>query len=222
MRSRACSTRVATTRSRPRPRFRGTSHRVAFPIAIVAGIVLVVCAHDARAAISVAIYGALLAGMFGTSATLHRADWRPRMFGWLRRADHAMIFAFIAGTYTPLCVVGIGGSAGTRLLALAWTGGGLGILRAMLWPHAPRAITAGLFVLVGWVALVYLPEMHAALDPRSFAFMIAGGVAYTIGAVIYLVRWPDPIPAMFGYHEVFHVFVIAGCACHFVAIAHVI
>ncbi len=204
-----------------RPRLRGVSHRVAFFVAIGAAIGLVASAREGGA-IPTAIYGALLAGMLGTSATLHRADWTPRMFGWLRRADHAMIFAFIAGTYTPLCVIGIGGTAGMRLLALAWTGAGLGILRALVWPHAPRVITSVLYVAVGWVVLAYLPTVHAALDPIAFAALVAGGIAYTIGAAVYASRWPDPSPAVFGYHEVFHALIIVGCACHFVAVARVV
>jgi hemolysin III len=204
-----------------RPRFRGVSHRIAFYVAIAAGIGLVASAREGSA-IPTAIYGALLAGMFGTSATLHRADWRPRAFGWLRRADHAMIFAFIAGTYTPLCVIGIGGTAGMRLLALAWIGAGLGILRALVWPHAPRVITSLLYVGVGWVVLAYLPTVRAALDPIAFGALVAGGVTYTIGAAVYASRWPDPAPAVFGYHEVFHALIIIGCACHFVAVARVV
>jgi hemolysin III len=198
------------------------SHRIAFYVAIAAGLGLVASARDARAAGASAIYVALLAGMFGVSATLHRADWGPRAFGWLRRADHAMIFAFIAGTYTPLSVLGVGGTAGTHLLALAWTGAGLGILRALLWPHAPRVVTSLLYVAVGWVVLAYLPAVRAALDPIAFAALVAGGVAYTIGAAVYASRRPDPWPDVFGFHEVFHALIIVGCACHFVAIARVV
>src|SRR4051812_28873544 len=174
-----------------RPRLRGVSHRIAFHVAICAGAILVATAGAPRAMAATAIYATLLAGMFGVSATLHRADWRGRTFDWLRRADHAMIFAFIAGTYTPLCVLGIGGAAGAHLLALAWTGAGLGILRALLWPHAPRAVTSLLFVAVGWVAVAYFPAVHAALDPVAFGLTIAGGVWFTVGALVYLTRRPD-------------------------------
>jgi hemolysin III len=212
---------VAVPIATPRPRLRGVSHRIAFYVAIAAAIGLVASAREG-AAIPAAIYGALLAGMFGTSATLHRADWRPRAFGWLRRADHAMIFAFIAGTYTPLAVIGVGGTAGMRLLALAWTGAGLGILRALVWPHAPRVVTSLLYVAVGWVVLAYLPTVRAALDPIAFGALVAGGVTFTVGAAVYASRWPDPAPAVFGYHEVFHAMIIVGCTCHFVAVARVV
>ncbi len=200
-----------------RPRLRGVSHRIAFHVAIWAGVILIVTTRSVAAA----IYATLLAAMFGVSATLHRADWRGRTFDWLRRADHAMIFAFTAGTYTPLCLLGIGGPVGTRLLALAWGAAGLGILRAILWPHAPRVITSVLFVCVGWVVVAYFPEVHAALDPVAFVLTIAGGAWFTIGAVVYLTKWPDPSPRVFGYHEVFHLLIIVGCACHFAAVARV-
>ncbi len=204
-----------------RPKLRGVTHQVAFYLAVIAGVVLVACSPDARTRIATGIYAALLAGMFGVSATLHRTDWGPRAFGWLRRADHAMIFACIAGTYTPFCVLGIADPAGTRLLILAWSAAGLGILRAALWPHAPRWITSALFVAVGWVVIAYGPEVHAALDPTAFWLLMAGGVWFTLGAMVYLFRRPDPWPQVFGFHEVFHVMIILGCACHFVGVAHV-
>ncbi|HEU4730138.1 MAG TPA: hemolysin III family protein [Kofleriaceae bacterium] len=207
--------------SSARPRLRGASHRVAFPVAIVAGALLVAHARDLRTAIVVAVYVALLAGMFGVSATLHLRDRGPRAFGWLRRADHAMIFACIAGTYTPFCVLGLGPQDGMRLLILEWCAAGLGMLRALLWPHAPRAISSALYVAVGWLMLAYLPEVRAALDPSGFALLVSGGASFTIGAAVYLFRRPDPSPAVFGYHEVFHALIIVGCACHFAAIARI-
>jgi hemolysin III len=205
----------------PRPRWRGVSHRVAFYVALVAGAVLVARAGDPRAKAVTAIYAALLAGMLGVSATLHRRDWPPRAMAWLRRADHAMIFAFIAGTYTPLCVLGIDSATSTRLLVLAWSAAGLGIVRALVWPHAPRVISSSLFVAVGWVVLAYFPEARAGLDPVAFTLLVAGGVWFTVGAAVYALRRPDPWPTLFGYHEVFHALIIVGCVCHFAAVAHV-
>lgn len=202
----------------PRPRFRGVSHRIAFHIAIVAGIVLVASATGAHAFAATAIYAVTLAGMLGTSATLHRRDWGPRAFEVLRRADHAMIFALMGGTYTAFCVLGVPPPAGPRLLVLAWCASGLGILRAVLWPHAPRAVTSGLYVVVGWVVVAYLPEVHAGLDPTAFALLLVGGIAFTLGAVVYLIRWPDFSPHVFGYHEVFHLMIILGCTCHFAGV----
>ena len=209
---------MALTSPGARPRLRGVSHHIAFYVALVSGAVLVARTGDPRATVATAIYATLLAGMFGVSAALHRSDWGPRAFGWLRRADHAMIFACIAGTYTPLCVLGVGSSGGTRLLVLAWSAAGVGIVRAVVWPHAPRLISSALFVAVGWVVVAYFPEVHAALDPVAFALVIAGGACFTVGAAMYLFRWPDPWPEVFGYHEVFHALIILGCTCHFAAV----
>jgi hemolysin III len=208
----------------PRPRLRGVSHRIAFYVTVIAGSILVANAPDRRSRIATLVYVCLLAGMFGVSATLHRRDWGPRAYGLLRRADHAMIFACIAGTYTPFCVLALGldTPGGSQLLALAWAAAGLGILRALLWPHAPRVITSTLFVIVGWVAVGHVSDIHAALDPVAFGFLVAGGIVLTIGAVVYLVRRPDPWPEVFGYHEVFHMIVNLGIACHFVAVTRVV
>lgn len=201
---------------------RGVSHRIAFYVALVLGAALVALAGDRTAMAVAALYAGCLAGMFGVSASLHRRDWGPRAFNWLRRADHAMIFACIAGTYTPFCVLGLPPETGTKLLILAWAAAGLGILRAACWPHAPRAVTASLFVLVGWVVLAYLPEVHAGLAPLPFTLLMTGGAWFTVGAVIYLTKRPDPWPTVFGYHEIFHGMVVLGCACHFVAVAHLV
>jgi hemolysin III len=132
-----------------------------------------------------------------------------------------MICVFIAGSYTPLCLLGLDRAVGHRLLALVWTGAALGILRAVLWPRAPRAIAAAMYVAIGWIAVVYLPELTSSLDPISTSLLLIGGGCYTIGAVVYATRRPDPVPAVFGYHEVFHALVIVACGCHFAAIARV-
>ncbi|MBA3538873.1 MAG: hemolysin III family protein, partial [Deltaproteobacteria bacterium] len=135
-----------------KPRLRGVSHQIAFYVAVVSGVTLVAAlAFSGRTIGAITVYAIFLAGMFGVSASFHRNDWGPRAFGWWRRADHSMIFACIAGTYTPLCLLALEPPTSTRLLTLAWTGAGLGILRAMFWPGAPRLITALLYVAVGWV-----------------------------------------------------------------------
>jgi hemolysin III len=202
----------------PRPKYRGVSHRIAFHCAYVAGILLVVFARSGTRAV-VALYALGLTAMFGLSATLHRADWAPRAYAWLRRADHAGIFFCIACTYTPFAVLGLGGPSGHKLLLLAWVVSGAGMLRALLWPHAPRAITAACFVAAGWVVAAYLPEFHAACEPTTFLFILIGGILFTLFAVVYLVKWPDPWPMTFGYHEVFHLGIIVACSWHFVAVA---
>jgi hemolysin III len=212
---------MALNHAGARPRLRGVSHHIAFYVALVSGAVLIAGAGDRRTMAVIALYVVCLASMFGASALLHRSDWGPRAFAWLRRIDHAMIFACIAGTYTPFCVLGLDSPAGTRLLILVWSAAGLGIGRALLWPHAPRAVSSALYVVVGWVMLVYFPEVHAGLAPAAFALLVIGGAVFTIGAVVYLLRRPDPWPTVFGYHEVFHVLIVLGCVCHFAAIERV-
>ena len=212
---------MALHSSGARPRLRGVSHHIAFYVALASGAVLIAGTGDRRTMAVVALYVVSLASMFGASALLHRRDWGPRAFAWLRRIDHAMIFACIAGTYTPFCLLGLDSPAGTRLLILVWSAAGLGILRALLWPHAPRAVSSILYVVVGWVMVVYFPEVHAALAPAAFTLLVTGGAVFTIGALVYLLRRPDPWPTVFGYHEVFHVLIVLGCICHFAAIAFV-
>ncbi len=214
---------MARAATYPRPKLRGVSHRYAFFLALIVGTILVAQTPDPRSKVATIVYVILLAGMFGVSATLHSRDWAPRPYGWLRRADHAMIFACIAGTYTPFCMVALRDSpGGTRLLALAWAAAGIGIVRALLWPHAPRMITSTLFVIVGWIALGHIDEIRAALDALGFGLLVAGGVVLTIGAVVYQLRRPDPWPEVFGYHEVFHMIINLGIACHFVAVARLV
>jgi hemolysin III len=203
-----------------KPRLRGVSHEIAFYVAICAGIVLLVTA-DARSVGATGVYVVALAAMLGISASYHRVDWSPRLHVWWGRADHAMIFAFIAATYTPLCLLGLDHTTGHRLLALVWIGAGLGIVRAVVWPRAPRAISSALYVAVGWVIAAYAPEVCAAFDRTSLALILLGGACFTVGAVVYATRRPDPAPAVFGYHEVFHALVVVACACHFAVVARV-
>jgi hemolysin III len=200
-----------------RPHLRGVSHRYACWAAIGAGIELVAVALPGRR-LACAVYALGLVAMYGVSATLHRGGWSPRALTALRRADHSTIFLCIAATYTPFSLLGLGGDAGMRLLALAWLACGLGAIRALAWPHAPRLITSTSYVAAGWVVLADLDALRAALDPTTYGLALGGGVIYTLGAVTYLFRWPDPWPRTFGYHEVFHVLIIVGSACHFAAV----
>lgn len=200
------------------PALRGVSHQLAFLCAAGAGAVLVATSRTANAALATAIYAASLVAMFGVSATYHRLARSPRARAFWQRADHATIFLFIAGTYTPICLLALGGSTGHRLLALVWTGAAAGALQAICWPRAPRALTAGLYVALGWAMLAYRDGVAAALGAAPQTLLVIGGVLYTIGAIVYALRRPDPAPHVFGYHEVFHVLVIAASVCHFVAV----
>ncbi len=209
---------MSTEILRAPPRLRGVSHQFAFFVALGAGAALLALTGRWP----VAVYAVTLAALFGVSASYHRGGWRPAARRWWQRADHATIFTFIAGTYTPLCALGIGGTDGLRLLVVIWTGAVLGAMRALVWPTAPRWIAAALYVLLGWSVLVYLPVVAATTGALALAAIIAGGVLYTVGALTYALRWPDPAPRVFGYHEVFHALVIAAAICHFAAVVLVL
>jgi hemolysin III len=152
------------------------------------------------------------------SALYHRPTWGPRARLWMRRLDHSAIFLLIAGTFTPICLL-VGDRRARVMLAVVWVGAGLGILRALLWPRAPRALATGLYLLLGWAAVPLVPAMYRAIGPVSLGLLAGGGLLYSIGAVIYATRRPDPFPRVFGYHEVFHALVVAAAGLHFAVAA---
>lgn len=202
-----------------KPHLRGVSHEVAFFLALIAGGWLVATAASRLAIAVTAIYAVTLALMLGVSASYHRGNRSPIAELRWKRADHAMIFLFVAGTYTPICVLGIGGVPGMRILALVWIAAVLGALRALLWVRAPRGVATALYIVQGWLMIAYWPDVRSALATTVLRLLVAGGILYTVGALVYALRRPDPLPRWFGYHEVFHTFVIAACVCHFLLIA---
>jgi hemolysin III len=139
----------------------------------------------------------------------------------MKRVDHSAIFLLIAGTYTPLCLL-LGEPQGTVMLAIVWGGALLGIVRCVLWLEAPKWLGAGIYVLLGWIILPVLGDVRSAVGATGILLLAAGGVAYSVGAVVYATRWPDPAPRIFGYHEVFHALVIAAAACHFAVVFQVV
>ncbi|BDG07918.1 PAQR family membrane homeostasis protein TrhA [Anaeromyxobacter paludicola] len=211
------SHRAESVAPRVKPLLRGVSHEVAAAVAVVAWIVLLARAEVPRASAAATVYGVSLFTLFGTSALYHRPNWAPGPRLWLRRLDHSAIFVLIAGTYTPFCLL-LGGRRGLALLAIAWGGALVGILRAMIWPRAPRGIAVALYLLLGWVIVPLLPQLHASLGTAGVVLLAAGGLLYTGGALIYATRRPDPFPRIFGYHEVFHALVIAAAACHYAVV----
>lgn len=213
---------VGQIRNSLKPRLRGVSHQIGFFVAIAAGTWLIATASSGLAVAATAIYAITLAMMLGVSASYHRVNRPPMAERRWKRADHAMIFLFVAGTYTPICVLGIGGVPGMRLLVLVWVGAALGALRALLWVRAPRVIATAFYVALGWLMVAYWPHVRAALGPMPLTLILVGGILYTIGAFVYALRRPDPSPRWFGYHEVFHSFVIVACVCHFVGISHIV
>ena len=204
------------------PRLRGVFHQYAFFAAVAAGVVLVALADGMRERVAVWVYAAALAAMFGASALYHRFPWRSagrRL--WARRVDHAMIFVFIAGTYTPFAVLALTGATQVAVLVTVWAGALLGLVLNLVWIHAPRGISAIAYLAVGWVGVGAIPQLFAAGIAAGVLLAVGGGL-YTIGALAYATTWPNPVPAWFGFHEVFHVLVVAAAATQFVAVSLVV
>jgi hemolysin III len=203
----------------PRPRFRGVIHQWSFFVALAAGAALVAWAPAGRATAASAVYAVALAGLLGTSALYHRITWQPRARAWLRRLDHSMIFVLIAGTYTPFAVLVLDGSVRDVVLVGVWIGAAAGIVFTLLWVDAPKWLAATAYVALGWFSIIAVPQIADRAGAGALILLGLGALAYTAGAVIYVWRRPDPRPATFGYHEIFHVLVVVAAAAHFAAVA---
>jgi hemolysin III len=201
------------------PLLRGVSHAYAFWFALVAACTLVVLAPDAAARTAAGIYGAGLCALFAGSGLYHRWRWDPRWRPLLRRVDHSTIFVFIAASYTPVALLVLDGTLRVVVLGVVWAGALAGVFFSIFWIEAPRWLTAGTYLALGWVAIITIPDLAERLPGPPLALLAAGGVLYTIGAVVYALRRPNPWPRTFGFHEVFHAFVIVAAAAHFVAMA---
>jgi hemolysin III len=207
----------------PKPLLRGVFHQWAFFAAFAAGIVLVILADGGRERFASWVYAAALAAMFGTSAVYHRVDWRtPTRRAWARRLDHSTIFVFIAGTYTPFALLAFEGATAVGLLAVVWCAAVFGLAVSLCWIDAPTWAVTAAYLFVGWAGVLSAPQLFSKLGIAAAVLVIAGGILYTAGAVIYALRRPDPVPAVFGYHELFHVLVIAAAAAQFVAVSLVV
>jgi hemolysin III len=203
-----------------KPRLRGVSHEWAFFVSLVAGGGLVVAAPSGHARIAVAIYAFSLSALLGTSALYHRVNWRrPEIRRWMRRLDHSMIFLLIAGTVTPFAVLVMDGPWANALLIAVWAGAGAGIVVELVWVEAPKWATAAVYLTVGWIGALGFPAIVVGAGLGAGVLIAVGGLLYTAGAVVYARQRPDPNPAVFGYHEIFHVLVIAAAAVHFAAVA---
>jgi hemolysin III len=203
---------------RTKPLLRGVSHEIAAGVALAGLVALVLLAPGPRARLGALVYGSSLVALFSVSALYHRPTWSPRARLWMRRLDHSAIFLLIAGTFTPICLL-IGDGRARTLLAVVWAGAGLGVLRALLWPEAPRLVATALYLLLGWAAVPLVPAMYRALGTGPLLLLAAGGMLYSVGAVIYATRRPDPFPRVFGYHEIFHALVVAAAGLHFAVAA---
>jgi hemolysin III len=207
-----------------KPRMRGWLHTYAFFVALVAGIVLVSLAatvgsrSGTKVAVACAIYSVTVCGLFGTSALYHRRVWSPRGYQIMRRMDHSMIFVFIAGTYTPMSVLTLSHTKAIVILSVVWGGALLGVGTKVISPNAPRWVSAPLYIALGWVAVAVLPDIARHGGAAAFVLLMAGGVAYTTGAVFYALRRPNPWPTVFGHHEFFHACTLVAALCHQLAI----
>jgi hemolysin III len=205
--------------ARVKPRLRGVIHEYSFFAALALGALLIWRANGGREVAAMAIYAAGICGLFGVSALYHRITWRPRARAWMRRLDHSMIFVFIAASFTPFAMLVLDGTLATTILAVAWGGALAGVVLSLLWIGAPKWVTAIVYVALGMVAVVTVPDMWQALGWLPVAAIALGGLLYTAGAVIYATERPDPAPAVYGYHEVFHTLVTGAAALHYAVIA---
>ncbi|MEU7753201.1 hemolysin III family protein [Micromonospora sp. NPDC049171] len=204
-----------------KPRMRGWLHTYAFFVALVCGVVL--CSIAATRPgwaplVGCLIYSLTVCGLFGTSALYHRRVWSERGYQVMRRMDHSMIFVFIAGTYTPLCLLLLAPRPATVMLALVWGGALAGVALKVVWPHVPRWVSAPLYLALGWVAVAMLPEILHGGGVAALVLLIAGGAIYSAGAVFYALRRPNPWPTVFGHHEFFHACTLLAALCHHIAI----
>lgn len=203
-----------------KPTLRGVFHQYAFFAAVAAGIVLVALADGSRARAAVAIYAISLAAMFGASALYHRIQWRSqRVRTWMRRLDHSMIFLLIAGTYTPFALVVFEGALAEAILIAVWAGAGAGLVLNLLWIDAPKWVTAIVYLVLGWVGVITFPQMLSEGGVAVFVLVAVGGGLYSLGAVAYATHRPNPAPGVLGYHEVFHLLVIAAAAAQYAAVS---
>jgi hemolysin III len=210
---------TATGSQPTRPRLRGAFHLYAFVVFALLGALLVATASGSRERLAVAAFGGSLVLTFGVSALYHRVTWRPAARRLMRRLDHASIYLLIAGTYTPYGLLVLSGAWQFSILGVVWIGAALAIVQRLVWLDAPRWVPVGAGIFLGWVGIVALPQIVEASGVFGTVLVAAGGVLYTLGAIVYALGRPDLVPAVFGYHELFHVLTVLAAGCQFAAIA---
>ena len=208
---------VAQTLSKPR--LRGVSHQWAFFASLLTGAALIVAAQGTREVVAVSIYAFSLSALLGTSALYHRLTWNDGPRRWMRRLDHTMIFVLIAGTYTPFALLVMEGTLAEVVLIGVWALAVGGAILNLAWWDAPKWFTSLVYISTGWVAIVALPQLWDKMGPVGVGLIALGGLLYTAGAIVYATKRPDPSPEVFGYHEIFHLFVIVAAAVQYAAIA---
>jgi hemolysin III len=203
-----------------RPLLRGALHQAAFMVALVVGALLIAFADEgARTRAAAAIFAGSVAAMLGASALYHRVTWSPRVRPWMRRLDHAGVYGLIAGTYTPVGLLSLDGVMQRVVLGVVWGGAAAAIVLKFAWVSAPKWLAAVIGIALGWVGVAALPQLARNTGAAAVALLVAGGLAYTAGAIVYALRRPNPAPRVFGYHELFHAFTLVAVACQYVAIA---
>jgi len=202
----------------PKPRLRGWLHTGMAPLALVGGLVLLILTPTVAGRAAAAVYTLTSLALFGNSAVYHRGNWTDRVHAIFRRVDHANIFLFIAGTYTPMAVQLLDGPSRTLLLTLIWGIAVLGVGFRLFWLAAPRWLYTVLYVVMGWVAVFWLVQFWAAGGPAVVLLILAGGLIYSYGALVYGRKRPNPSPTWFGFHEIFHACTVAAALCHYAAI----
>ena len=206
-----------------KPRLRGVFHQWAFCVALAAGIVLVAFADGWLTRFAAWVYAMALVAMFGASALYHRYPFKSAARRvWARRLDHSTIFLFIAGTYTPFALLAFEGTIRWIVLATVWFGAALGLVLNFVWLDAPRWVSALAYMAVGWVGVITIPQLFSGVGVPGSVLVMVGGALYMLGAVVYALHWPNPFPATFGFHEIFHALVIAAAATQFVAVSFVV
>jgi hemolysin III len=209
---------MAVAPVRVKPKLRGVFHEVAFFAAVGLAIPLAITADEGKARLSAIVFGACVAFCFGVSALYHRPTWQPRARSWLARFDHAGVYLLIAGTYTPFGLIVLSRNWAIPVLAIVWSGAALAIVTKFVWPHVPKRVSAGIGLALGWVGMVAFSQM-LKLPVTGLVLLVAGGLAYSVGAVVYALRRPDPYPTVLGYHELFHLCTLVAVGLQYAAIA---
>jgi len=205
-----------------KPRMRGRLHQIAFFCSVPAGVALVVLAGTGKARFAAAVFALSLAGVFGASAAYHRVPWSEIARRRMKRLDHSMIFVLIAGTYTPFCLLAMHGAWGIALLVAVWGGAITGIVLKQVNVDGLHRLSGFLYITLGWIAVLALPQMFHGLSDTGFALVLAGGLLYTLGAIVFALKRPDPRPSIFGYHEIWHAFTAGASLCHYSAVLLVV
>jgi hemolysin III len=209
---------MAMTAQRVKPRLRGVFHELGFYAALALGTALVVTAHSGRPRLAAAVFAGSVAFCFGASALYHRPMWRPPIRAWLARLDHAGVFLLIAGTYTPFGLLVMSEGWAVPVLTIVWAGALVATLLKLFWFGAPKWLSAAIGLALGWVSLAAFSQL-LKLPLPGLILVIVGGLLYTLGALVYASRRPDPVPHIFGYHELFHVLTLGAVGCQYAAIA---